>query len=60
MWHSMRSALLRHKIAGFFSSLLGEDLLEGVKRVRNGVNGAEGWLGERSTGFTPLASAAKA
>lgn len=38
----------------------GADLLEGVKRVRNGVNGAEGRLGERSTGFTPLASAAQA
>jgi hypothetical protein len=39
--------------------ILGEDLLEGVKRVRNSANGADGRLGERGTGFTPLTRAAQ-
>ena len=40
--------------------MLEEDLLDGVKRVRTGVNGADGRLGERGTGFAPLSNAAQA
>jgi hypothetical protein len=35
--------------------ILGEDLLDGVKSVRNSANGADGRLGERETGFAPAA-----
>ena len=38
----------------------GEDLLKGVKGVRNSANGADGHLGEREAGFAPLADSASA